>query len=566
MPGDVLEDYEILERIGGNMGLVFKARHRLLDKVVALKLLPAEWMHDKERLGRFQREMRILGQLAHPNLVTAADAREADSWHLVAMEWIDGVDLQRLARSEVPLSVADACEAARQAALGLQYAHEHGLIHRDIKPSNLMLTRSGEIKVIDLGLALAHGETTATLTRTGQVMGTLAYCPPEQFYDASRADGRADIYGLGCTLYHLLTGRAPYGGQKTSAELMQAHLNEPFPTLASGRPGAPAGLEAVLARMTAKDPKARFATAGEAAAALKPFTDGADLQRLCLALPSGDCPEETPADRPNRRPIRGKRVGDTKPRRWALGRKMAASFALMAAVIAMALVIPGHDPVVVSIDTTSHDGVYDPDNRVLGGSNAKEVFKVLTRDNFLPQSSLHQEPVDAEWGRESSVIALRPDLVVIHRSSFHHSYNAVFRFGDTNQFLNPTNDPKWNFLYHNVGDERLISLLAMIGNEVPKTKFLVYSRGTDASWLNDDDRARWVQRIESRFPKLKGRIATMVIPNEKMGTFRDPMTADLLRQKVRELLKLPRRSGVTGHSKDTSATRGGVPPAVQANP
>src|SRR6266567_7819944 len=154
VPGDVIEDYEILEKIGGNMGLVFKARHRLLDKVVALKLLPAEWIADPARLTRFQREIRVMGQLEHPNLVTAADARIVGSWHLVAMEWIDGVDLDRLVRAHGPLPVAAGCEDARQAALGLQYAHQHGLIHRDIKPSNLMLTRAGTIKVIDMGLAL----------------------------------------------------------------------------------------------------------------------------------------------------------------------------------------------------------------------------------------------------------------------------------------------------------------------------------------------------------------------------------------------------------------------------
>jgi len=142
-PGDVIEDYEILEEIGGNMGWVFKARHRLLDKVVALKLLPADLMADPARLTRFQREMWIMGQLQHPNLVTGTDARSVGEWHLVAMELIDGVDLQQLVRTKGPLPIAAACEIARQAALGLQHAHEHGLIHRDIKPSNLMLTRSG---------------------------------------------------------------------------------------------------------------------------------------------------------------------------------------------------------------------------------------------------------------------------------------------------------------------------------------------------------------------------------------------------------------------------------------
>src|SRR4051812_22200222 len=132
-PGQVIGDYEILEPIGGNMGLVYKARHILLDKVVVLKLVPAESIPDSARLARFQREMRAMGQLEHANLVTAADARSVGGWHLVDLELIDGWDLHQLVPLRDPLPVSAACEIARQAAQGLQYAHEHGLIHRDIK-------------------------------------------------------------------------------------------------------------------------------------------------------------------------------------------------------------------------------------------------------------------------------------------------------------------------------------------------------------------------------------------------------------------------------------------------
>ena len=237
-PGDFIEDYEILEKIGGNMGLVFKARHRRLNKVVALKLIP---ISDPALLARFEREIRVMGQLEHPNLVTAADAHNVGPWILVAMEWIDGMDLHQLVKRQGHLPVAAGCEAAREAALGLQYAHEHGLIHRDIKPSNLMLTRSGTIKVIDMGLALIMEDTTLQLTQTGLVLGTMSYCAPEQIRDASHVDIRADIYSLGCTLYHLLTGKSPYWQRKTFAEIIQAHLNDPFPSLVEARPEAPAG-------------------------------------------------------------------------------------------------------------------------------------------------------------------------------------------------------------------------------------------------------------------------------------------------------------------------------------
>ncbi|HXI52746.1 MAG TPA: serine/threonine-protein kinase, partial [Candidatus Saccharimonadales bacterium] len=292
------------------MGLVFKARHQMLDKVVVLKLVPADCIADPARLTRFQREMRAMGQLEHPNLVTAADARSVGEWHFVAMEFIDGVDLHQLVRAQGALPVAAACEAARQAALGLQYAHEHGLIHRDIKPSNLMLTRAGIIKVIDMGLALIREDSTAQLTQTGLVLGTMSYCAPEQFRDASHVDIRADIYSLGCTLFHLLTGKSPYWERKTFAEVMQAHLHDPFPSLAEALPNAPAGLEAVLARMTAKDREARFSTPREVVEALEPFARGANLGPLVPAKsdqsPAGQVtPGRTPGPPPKPRTEEG---------------------------------------------------------------------------------------------------------------------------------------------------------------------------------------------------------------------------------------------------------------------
>ncbi len=258
--GEVIGDYEILEKIGGNMGLIFKARHRLLDRVVALKLLPAEWAADSERRVRFERELRVMGQLQHPNLVAASDARVEGPWHLVAMELIEGLDLERLVWKRGPLPVAAACEAASQAALGLEHLHQRGLIHRDIKPSNLMLAAGGTVKVIDVGLALLKVEPEMRLTRPGVTMRTVGYCAPEQFRDSSRVDIPADIYSLGCTLFHLLAGRPPYGEKASVAEEIQAHLSEPFPALLQVRPDAPPALEKVLARMTAKDRSGRFAT------------------------------------------------------------------------------------------------------------------------------------------------------------------------------------------------------------------------------------------------------------------------------------------------------------------
>ena len=156
--------------------------------------------------------MKALGRLDHPSIVRAMDADDEDGTHYLVMEYVDGIDLSEVVRRCGPLRVPEACELIRQAASGLQYIHEHGCVHRDIKPSNLMLTPAGQVKVLDLGLALLLSEQPAggELTGSGQAMGTADYMAPEQILDSHGVDIRADIYSLGCTLYKLLVGRAPF--------------------------------------------------------------------------------------------------------------------------------------------------------------------------------------------------------------------------------------------------------------------------------------------------------------------------------------------------------------------
>jgi hypothetical protein len=492
-----------------------------------------------------------MGQLEHPNLVTAADARSVDSWHLVAMEWIDGVDLYRLVRTQGPLPVAAGCEAARQAALGLQYAHQHGLIHRDIKPSNLMLTRAGTIKVIDLGLALIMEDTAARLTQTGLVMGTMSYCAPEQFRDASSVDIRADIYSLGCTLYHLLAGKSPYCQRKTFPEIVHAHLNDPFPSLAEARPDVPASLETVLARMTAKDRASRFATPSAVAEALEPFAQDADLKRLVPAMTQQDPPTRVTAGKPS--PTPEGRQPAASGEQWWKGRwaRIAALLVLLLAITGAAFLFmklrnrgpagAERNRVVVLMDTTAPGGVYDPDNRAIGASNAKELIKILEGPPLrLPSGSLNEEKLYAGWDHETHVIFLGPDLVAIHRSALFHSFNAVFKFGLTNDFPKPADDERWVELY-TIADEMLIRLLANLGNELPQTQFLIYSRGTDEKWMEASFRKKWVKGIEARFPKLKDRITPMLISKGENGSlsFKNPKTRDELLTNVINIFKLP---------------------------
>jgi hypothetical protein len=292
----LLGPYRILAPLGqGGMGTVYRAVHTHLGKVVALKLLSAHRTTQPELIARFRQEMQAVGRLRHPNIVQAYDAA-VDGVPYLAMELLDGIDLAELVRRVGPLPVADACEALLQAAVGLQHAHENGLVHRDLKPSNLMLTPDGVVKVLDLGLARVLGERPAEptpeppaegpierdLTAVGQLLGTPDYMAPEQIRDPRGADIRSDLYSLGCTLFHLLTGSAPFRGPgyDTPRDKLQAHLGAAPPSVRAARPDVPAAVEAMLSGLLAKEPGQRPATPGELVRALSPWTAGADLRAL----------------------------------------------------------------------------------------------------------------------------------------------------------------------------------------------------------------------------------------------------------------------------------------------
>ena len=272
-----LGEYQLLEKLGeGGMGAVYKALQTKLDKVVALKVLSKGRMGDERAIARFEREMKAVGRLNHPNIVGALDAREIEGTHVLVMEYVEGMNLAELVRRLGPLPISEACELICQAACGFQYAHEHGLIHRDIKPSNLMLSAEGQVKILDLGLALlaADQPNGKEMTGTGQAMGTADYMAPEQTFDSHQVDIRADIYSLGCTLYKLLSGHAPFSGPEYSSNMakMLAHVQNPIPSIRQFRDDIPPELSAVLDRMLAKEPDERFGTPGEVVTALEAFT------------------------------------------------------------------------------------------------------------------------------------------------------------------------------------------------------------------------------------------------------------------------------------------------------
>lgn len=280
-----LHEYRLLEKLGeGGMGAVYKAVHARLGRTVALKLLPAYRMKDAHALSRFEREMRAVGQIDHPGIVQGTDAGESDGTHFLVMEYVEGMDLGRLVRCLGPLPIADACEIIRQAAVALHHAHQHQLVHRDIKPSNLMLKPDGTLKVLDLGLALLEGwdDEAAELTTTGQFVGTLDYVAPEQSDDSHDVDQRADIYGLGATLYKLLCAEAPYErhGANSPLQRIKRWATLPIPPIRGRRSDIPEELSAVIEQMLAKDADDRFDNASELAEALEPFTAGCNLPEL----------------------------------------------------------------------------------------------------------------------------------------------------------------------------------------------------------------------------------------------------------------------------------------------
>lgn len=282
-------DYQLLGKLGqGGMGTVYRALQVKLGKTVALKVLPPGYTQDARAVSRFEREMKAIGRLNHPNIIQAFDAREIEGTSILVMEYVEGQDLARLVRHRGPLAVSDACELVRQTAVGLQYVHENGLVHRDIKPSNLMLARGPQVKILDLGLALLRTDQPGReMTNTGQAVGSVDYMAPEQIHDSHHVDIRADIYSLGCTLYKLLAGRAPVGDpeHKGAYEKMTAQVqNSPTP-IRQLRGDVPAELAAVLDRMLAKNPGDRYAMPREVAEAVAPFAEGSDLGSL-LARPT----------------------------------------------------------------------------------------------------------------------------------------------------------------------------------------------------------------------------------------------------------------------------------------
>ena len=267
----VLGPYVVLDILGkGGMGYVYKAEHRKMRRVVALKVIAKTALKSPAAVRRFEREVQAAARLEHPNIVTAFDAGDAAGTHYLVMQFVDGRNLSEVVKELGPQPVGRAVDWILQAARGLAFAHEQGVIHRDIKPGNLLVDSRGTVKILDMGLARLEtlDADQDQLTGTGQIMGTVDYMAPEQAMDTRQADARSDIYSLGVTLWYLLTGRPLFTGETVMGKMM-AHMQTPAPALDTARGDVTPEIDAVFQRMVAKKPAERFQSMQEVIAALQ---------------------------------------------------------------------------------------------------------------------------------------------------------------------------------------------------------------------------------------------------------------------------------------------------------
>lgn len=283
----VIGSYVVVDKLGeGGMGKVYKAIQTRMKRLVALKVVKASLLKNEIALKRFQREMKAASSLAHPNIIRVFDADQIGDRYYLAMEYIEGPDLSRLVKENGPLDIGTACSLVRQTALGLQHAHEMGIVHRDIKPSNILVTvgPSGSVgphsqaKILDMGLAraMAHeddGVAATELTRAGTVVGTPDYMSPEQAKNSSLVDGRSDLYSLGCTLFYLVTGEVVFPNGNALEKLM-SHQMDPPRSSQLIRFDVPTEVDQIIQTLLSKKPSERFQSGAALAKALTPFCGG----------------------------------------------------------------------------------------------------------------------------------------------------------------------------------------------------------------------------------------------------------------------------------------------------
>ncbi len=273
--GFILGKHKLLGHLGsGGMSSVYLAEHLMMRHKRAIKVLPKSKLGNSSYLERFQREAKAIASLNHPNIVKAFDIDNDRDTHYIVMEYVEGADMQTLVRKHGPLPFDLAADYIAQAARGLQHAHELGLIHRDVKPANILIDKNGIVKVLDLGLALFAEDKDASLTMeyNDKVLGTADYLAPEQAINSHSVDSRADMYGLGCTFYYLLTGHPPFPDGSIASRIIK-HQNSMPANIRKDRPDCPGELDGVCVKMMQKDPRFRYANCQQVADVLQAWLD-----------------------------------------------------------------------------------------------------------------------------------------------------------------------------------------------------------------------------------------------------------------------------------------------------
>ncbi len=489
--------YTIERELGeGGMATVYLADDLKHERKVALKVLKPEWAA-VVGAERFLAEITTTANLTHPHILPLFDSGEADSFLFYVMPHIEGESLRERIDREKQLPVDEAVKIATDLAEALDYAHRHKIIHRDIKPANILI-HEGRPLIADFGIALAVGVAGGgRLTETGLSVGTPHYMSPEQATGDQNVGPQTDTYALGCVLYEMLVGEPPYTGPNAQAVLGKIIQGGPV-SAARERPTVPANVDAAIRRVLEKLPADRFTGAQSFANAL------------------GD-----PAFRHGAAETSAPASGVMSRRQWlAVGGTAAGAFALST----WWFVWRGGDQsapqyVIVLMDSTHPLRIYDPATIAEGGTNADDLTNIL-RD--LPVV-LSKENTNKTWNRETEVLQQNPDLIVAHRSLF---YDATLG-----------GDPEFAQLTYPMAADKFDMFMGYIGQGNPRTRFLVYSRG---SWDGDPQvRQRWVESVESRFPALRGRVTAWQVPLDR-ATFRDPTTAAEIRAQVEALMELPR--------------------------
>ena len=410
---------------GGGMGKIFAARHIHLERDFAIKFITSAAAHSAEARSRFDQEVKALGKLQHPPIVSAVDAGCIEGIPYLATERIFGEDLSKLIARRGPLPIADACELVRQAALGLAHSHSCGILHRDLKPSNLILDKLGVFKLLDFGLvcgtASDHG-----LTGDGAFLGTLDFLSPEQAHDSRQVGPASDFYSLGCTLLYLVSGRAPFeaASYSTPASKIKGHLLDTPQWLLSPPGDFPSGLLNLMHHLLAKQPQDRFASASEIAKALEFWCAGHQVASLLdtvhAAAPSAQVP--TP------------RLASPAP--LLIGIAASAAIALPLGAFAAWHIFSGSSP--------------QADSRAIVAAKetppATEPAKATVTTQATAAPLAEPAPPSATKHSVPAVVTNEPQQTA-NASAVEFEFPTKQKKGELSPFATEVNEPAWNLPY-----------------------------------------------------------------------------------------------------------------------